>query len=63
MATHIPVHTTRNYHPDALKVVVRKDLQRAGWAFVAAPQFFCADAEKLRTLADALHDMADQLDA
>lgn len=62
MATHVPVYTARNYHPDALKVVVRRDLQRTGWAFIASPSYFCADAKQLRHLADAMHDMADTLD-
>lgn len=63
MATHIHVSNVSAYVPDALKVIIRRDLKRDhGWAFIAAPPQFVADAEQLRTLADALHDWADQLD-
>ena len=62
-ATHVPVHTTRNYHPTPLEVIIRPDLKRLhGWAFVASPNYFCATAEQLRDLANAFHDMADQIE-
>lgn len=59
---NIPVSTVKGYHQNSLHVAIRRDLNRGtGWAFVTAPQYFCADVTQLRVLADAFHDMADQL--
>ena len=62
MANPVPVTRVSDYAQDDLKVFIRQDLRRTRFAFIAAPPQFVADAEQLRTLADALHDMADQLD-
>ena len=63
-ATRIPVTHVGTYRNSGLGVTIRRDLKRDHeWAFVAAPPQFVADADQLRQLADAMHDLADQLDA
>lgn len=62
-ATRIPVTHVGTYINSGLGVVIRRDLKREdGWAFVAAPPQFVADAGQLRDLADAFHDLADKID-
>lgn len=56
--THVGTYSSNS----GLGVVIRRDLKRDGWAFVAAPPQFVADADQLRHLADAMHDMADQIE-
>lgn len=60
---NIPVSTTKGYYQNSLHVTIRRDFDRGtGWAFVAAPQYFCANTTQLRDLADAFHDMADHIE-
>lgn len=62
-ATRIPVTHVGTYSNIGLGVVLRRDLKRDyGWAFVAAPPQFVADPAQLRDLADAMHDLADQIE-
>lgn len=62
MANPVPVTRVSDYAQDDLKVFIRQDLRRTRFAFIAAPPQFVVDADQLRHLADALHDMADTLD-
>lgn len=60
---NIPVSTPKGYYQNSLHVSIRRDFKRdTGWAFVTAPQYFCANTAQLRDLADAFHEMADQID-
>ena len=62
MANPVPVTRVSDYAQDDLKVFFRRDLRRTRFAFIAAPPQFVADPAQLRHLADAMHDLADQIE-
>lgn len=62
-ATRIPVTHVGTYRNSGLGVVIRRDIKRDhGWAYINAPPQFVADPAQLRHLADAMHDLADQIE-